>query len=81
VKDEQVVELSVQDNGGGIAQEDLPRIFYPFYSTRAGGSGLGLAIVSNLVNAHGGKIEAQSEAGQGAKFTITFRAHAGSLSE
>ncbi len=67
-----VTVLSVEDNGNGIAEEDLPRIFYPFHSTKAGGSGLGLAIISNLVSAHGGKIEAQSQPGRGAKFTVTF---------
>jgi signal transduction histidine kinase len=69
---DKVIVLSVEDNGGGIPEEDLPRIFYPFYSTKAGGSGLGLAILSNLVTAHGGKIEAQSQVGRGAKFTVTF---------
>jgi signal transduction histidine kinase len=67
------VVLTVEDNGTGITAEELPRIFYPFHSTKAGGSGLGLAIVSNLVTAHGGTIEVQSEAGRGARFTITFQ--------
>ena len=71
--EESVIVFSVEDNGAGIAEEDLPRIFYPFFSTKASGSGLGLAIISNLVNAHGGKIEAHSEPGQGAKFTVTFQ--------
>ncbi len=72
VEDQRVVELSIQDNGAGIADKDLPRIFYPFHSTKAGGSGLGLAITSNLVNAHGGKIEVESRVGEGTTFTVTL---------
>jgi len=67
------VILSVTDNGGGMAEGELPRIFHPFYSTKAGGSGLGLAIASNLVSAHGGKIEVESGVGQGATFTVTLQ--------
>jgi two-component system NtrC family sensor kinase len=70
---EQAVMLSVEDNGAGIAEKDLPRIFYPFHSTKAGGSGLGLAITSNLVTAHGGKIEVESQAGEGTTFTVTLQ--------
>lgn len=73
VEDQRVVELSIQDNGAGIADKDLPRIFYPFHSTKAGGSGLGLAITSNLVNAHGGKIEVESRVGEGTTFTVTLQ--------
>jgi signal transduction histidine kinase len=55
----------------GIAPTDLPHIFERFYKTAdSTGSGLGLAIARNLVLAHGGKIEAESEAGQGT--TISF---------
>lgn len=64
------VKLSVKDSGCGIAEEDLPRVFYPFYSTKAGGGGLGLAISSNLIAAHGGKIEVDSRVGEGTKFTV-----------
>jgi signal transduction histidine kinase len=71
--DHLTVELSIEDNGVGIAEEDLPRIFYPFHSTKAGGSGLGLAIASNLVTAHGGKIEVESRPGGGATFTVRFQ--------
>jgi signal transduction histidine kinase len=66
------VVLTITDNGVGIAEEDLSRIFYPFYSTKAGGSGLGLAIASNLIAAHGGKIEVDSQPGQGTTFTVIF---------
>jgi len=74
------VEVSVTDNGEGIPAEDLPNIFERFYrvdKSRAratGGSGLGLTIAKRLVEAHGGKIEAQSELGKGSRFTFTLPA-------
>ncbi len=64
------IKLEVIDEGNGIAEDDISKVFYPFYSTRAGGSGLGLAISSNIVSAHGGRIEVESEIGSGAKFTV-----------
>ncbi len=68
--------LSVADTGEGIAPEHLPYIFERFYrveSSRSrgeGGVGLGLAIVKQMVEAHGGKVWAESEAGKGASFYI-----------
>ena len=72
------VEVVVVDTGEGIPAEDLPNIFERFYRvdksrTRAtGGTGLGLTITRRLVEAHGGKIEAQSELGKGSRFTFTL---------
>lgn len=66
----------VQDNGPGISQEDLPRIFERFYrsakdrSRLTGGSGLGLAIVKHCVAAHGGKVWAESQERKGATFFV-----------
>ena len=74
------VEVSVTDSGEGIPAEDLPNIFERFYrvdKSRAratGGSGLGLTIAKRLVEAHGGKIEAQSELGKGSCFSFTVPA-------
>jgi len=71
------VEVSVADTGEGIPPDDLPNIFERFYrvdKSRArttGGSGLGLTIANRLVEAHGGKIEAQSELGKGSRFSFT----------
>ena len=71
------VEVGVVDTGEGIPAEDLPNIFERFYRvdrsrTRAtGGSGLGLTIAKRLVEAHGGKIEVQSELGKGSSFSFT----------
>jgi len=74
------VKISVSDTGEGIPPEDLPNIFERFYRvdksrTRAsGGSGLGLTITKRLVEAHGGTIEVQSEAGRGSCFSFTLPA-------
>jgi signal transduction histidine kinase len=72
------VEVTVTDTGEGIPAEDLPNIFERFYrvdKSRAratGGSGLGLTIAKRLVEAHGGKIEVQSELGKGSRFSFTI---------
>ncbi|HYF86399.1 ATP-binding protein [Azospirillum sp.] len=73
--DGDMVELSVADDGNGIAQEVLPKIFDPFFTTRrgSGGSGLGLHIVYNLVTGRlHGTIGVESRPGQGTRFTLRF---------
>ena len=57
------VWVSVADTGGGIPQEQINRIFEPFYTTKKKGSGLGLMIVQRIVRAHGGRIELESHVG------------------
>ena len=64
------VRVSVGDTGGGIPQEQINRIFEPFYTTKKKGTGLGLMIVQRIVRAHGGRIELESHVGQGTTFRI-----------
>ena len=72
------VEVSVTDTGEGISAEDLPHVFESFYrgeksrSRSTGGAGLGLAISRGIVQAHGGEIKVQSEAGLGSQFTFSL---------
>jgi PAS domain S-box-containing protein len=66
--DEAIVEVS--DNGPGISEEDLPRIFNPFFTTRPGGTGLGLPAVRRIARVHGGRVEVTSTLAQGSTFTI-----------
>ena len=76
VRQDQVIQLAVEDTGIGIAAEDLPRIFERFYkvdrSRATIGTGLGLAIARHLVEAHGGRIWAESEVGKGSTFYFTI---------
>jgi PAS domain S-box-containing protein len=65
----QAISIELCDDGPGIHPADLHYIFAPFFS-RSGGSGLGLALAKQIVHAHGGTIEARSEPGGGATFTI-----------
>jgi PAS domain S-box-containing protein len=67
--------VSVADTGGGIPQEQINRIFEPFYTTKKGGSGLGLMIVQRIVRAHGGRIELESQVGRGTTFRIFLPLH------
>jgi signal transduction histidine kinase len=64
--------IEVEDQGRGIAPEDLPRIFEPFFTTKGAGegTGLGLSIVQGIVHEHRGTIEVDSEPGRGTKFTV-----------
>jgi signal transduction histidine kinase len=64
--------LRITDTGRGIPREDLTRLFDPFFTTRSDGTGLGLAIANNIMLAHGGSIDVESEVGTGSSFTLIF---------
>ncbi|WP_052402501.1 sensor histidine kinase [Muricoccus aerilatus] len=68
------VSVEVRDRGPGIDADGLSRIFEPFFSTKADGMGMGLAICRNCVEAHGGRLWAESTPGEGAVFHFTLPA-------
>ncbi len=72
-----VCRITIQDTGCGIAKEDIPRLFEPFFRTSSSkrnvaGSGLGLAIVKRVVERHGGRVAVTSVVNQGTAFTVTL---------
>jgi two-component system, OmpR family, phosphate regulon sensor histidine kinase PhoR len=78
-KHDSSVRIIVEDSGVGIPEENLPRIFERFYrvdkerSREAGGTGLGLAIVKHIIEAHGSRVEVQSEVGKGSIFSFILK--------
>ena len=64
------LEIVVADTGAGIPEEDLAKVFEPFFSRKPKGTGLGLAIVHQIVESHGGNIGVESKPGEGAAFRI-----------
>ena len=71
------IKLQVIDTGPGIPEKVIPKIFEPFFTTKgttkkgeAKGTGLGLAICKEIIDAHGGRIEVQSEMGKGTTFNV-----------
>ncbi len=68
------VQITVADEGGGIAADDLPRIFDPFFTTKRTGSGLGLSTSHAIVARHGGCITVASTPGRGTVFTLLLPA-------
>lgn len=76
LKNQEWVELTVTDSGIGISEEDLPFVFDHFYRSdksrdkKSGGSGIGLAIVRQLIETHGGVVEAVSRPGKGSSFRL-----------
>jgi len=62
--------VQITDTGRGIAQEDIAKVFEPYYSTKETGTGLGLAIVKKAIDDHGGSVSVSSKEGSGTTFTI-----------
>ncbi|HEY2725541.1 MAG TPA: ATP-binding protein [Parafilimonas sp.] len=69
-KDKENVFIEIKDNGGGISQEKLPRLFEPYYTSKRNGIGLGLASTLNIIQVHGGAIEVNSEINKFTVFTV-----------
>lgn len=72
VKQNEYIDLVIKDNGLGIEKEKLNHIFEPFFTTKSKGSGLGLATVHRTISEHNGTIKAESQKGEGTKFTISL---------
>jgi len=64
------IQLDIQDQGVGIAEQDLPRIFDPYFTTKAKGSGLGLAVAYSVISKHKGQVAVESTVGSGTTFRI-----------
>ncbi|MBX7246324.1 MAG: PAS domain-containing protein [Candidatus Sumerlaeaceae bacterium] len=72
---EDTVEVRFTDQGGGISEEDLPKIYDPFFTTKTDGTGLGLSIVHQILTAHRGKIAvSNNDGGRGVTFEIRIPA-------
>jgi nitrogen fixation/metabolism regulation signal transduction histidine kinase len=70
VLDHMVIEVS--DNGPGIPNDILEKIFIPFYTTKPEGSGIGLSLCRQIIRNHGGQVNVKSETGKGTTFTVSF---------
>lgn len=74
-EEEDAVSIVVSDEGKGIAPENLPNIFRPFFTTKGHGTGLGLSLARRTVESHGGTISVESVVGQGTQFRIELPVH------
>ncbi|GHV00960.1 hypothetical protein FACS189483_11200 [Spirochaetia bacterium] len=66
------IQISVRDSGVGIPEENLSKIFEPYFTTKETGSGLGLTLVFKIIREHRGEVTVQSKSGEGTCFTITL---------
>jgi signal transduction histidine kinase len=73
-KEKDKVEIKVKDNGNGIPQKVLDKIFQPFFTTKptGQGTGLGLSLSYDIVKAHGGELKVETKEGEGSEFIIQF---------
>lgn len=77
-REEDEICVSIEDCGIGVSAENLPRLFEPFFTTRSQGIGMGLAISRSIVEAHGGRLWAESTVNQGSVFQFTLPVGSGS---
>jgi signal transduction histidine kinase len=69
-RDGNSADLSVSDAGPGVPSEKLKQVFEPFFTTKPEGMGMGLSIARTIIEAHGGQLSAENQAGRGAAFRI-----------
>lgn len=69
-----MIEIKISDNGKGMPQDVLDKVFNPFFTTKSNGTGLGLSIVYQIIKEHGGQIEVESSTDQGTMFRILLPA-------
>jgi C4-dicarboxylate-specific signal transduction histidine kinase len=77
-QEEDGITISIEDNGIGVSAENMPRLFEPFFTTRSQGIGMGLAISRSIIEAHGGRLWAESTVNQGSIFQFTLPVRSGS---
>ena len=70
-----MVEIRVSDEGPGIRETEVQKVFYPFYTTKSSGSGLGLAISKNVIDAHNGTIKIEKTGPRGTVFFVAVGQH------
>lgn len=70
---EDMVQVTVRDDGCGMSEETISRIFDPFFTTKAHGTGLGLSIVHRLIESYNGRLDVQSQQGQGSTFNLYLK--------
>jgi PAS domain S-box-containing protein len=71
-RNEQDVQVLISDNGPGISEENMAKIFEPYFTGKKSGMGIGLASTLNIVQSHRGRIDVQSEVGNGTVFILSF---------
>jgi two-component system sensor kinase FixL len=72
IRDRSLAQVTLRDNGPGLSDDDMQRLFQPFFSTKAGGIGMGLAISRSLIEANGGQLWFDPQEGPGATFHLTL---------
>ena len=70
--DKENATIEITDNGSGISEDKIPRLFEPYYTSKRNGIGLGLASTLNIIQAHHGSVEVTSEPGKSTTFAITL---------
>ena len=65
-----MVKISVQDNGCGMTEDQMSKIFEPYYTTKSSGTGLGLTVLFKIMKQHGGDVTVHSNLGEGSEFIL-----------